>query len=115
MKIHPTFSSFSKGLIIFCQALEDEPLHVSIFMAAMARASNYIGIGLANLVALFTPDRIALGGGMINSWCLFEPIVREAIRQNCGLVPYQRTIIAPAALGLDTGLLGAAQVWFQRY
>jgi glucokinase len=82
---------------------------------AMARAGNFIGIGLANLVTLFTPDRIALGGGMINSWRLLEAIVRETVRQNCGLVPYQRTIIAPAALGLDTGLLGAAQVWFQRY
>ena len=81
---------------------------------AMARAGSYIGIGLANLVTLFMPDRIALGGGMVNSWPVFEPIVRETVRQNCGLVPYQRTIIAPAALGIDTGLLGAARVWFQR-
>ncbi len=79
---------------------------------AMSRAGSYIGIGLANLVTLFTPDRIAVGGGMINSWRWFEPIVQATVRQNCGLVPYQRTIIAPASLGPDTGLLGAAQVWF---
>jgi glucokinase len=82
---------------------------------AMARAGKYIGIGLANLVTLFTPDRIALGGGMINSWCFFEPIVQQTVRQNCGLVPYQRTIIAPAVVGLDVGLLGAAQVWLQHH
>jgi N-acylglucosamine-6-phosphate 2-epimerase len=40
MKIHPAFSSFSKGLIVSCQALENEPLHGSTIMAAMARAAQ---------------------------------------------------------------------------
>jgi len=43
MKVHPIFASCYKGLIVSCQALEDEPLHGSIFMAAMARAAHQGG------------------------------------------------------------------------
>jgi hypothetical protein len=56
-----------------------------------------------------------MGGGLVNSWYLFEPIVREIIQKSCGLVPAERTQISPASLGPDVGLLGAAQAWFHRF
>ena len=82
---------------------------------AVERTGKYIGMGLANLITLFTPDRISMGGGLVNSWQLFEPIVRKIIQNSCGLVPVERTLIAPASLGPDTALLGAAQAWFHRF
>ncbi len=81
---------------------------------AVERTANYIGIGLANLVTIFAPERIALGGGLMNSWRLFEATVQQVIRQNCGLVPYERTAVGLAHLGPDTGLFGAAQAWLHR-
>lgn len=87
----------------------------SLARQAVERTGAYIGMGLANLITLFTPDRISMGGGLVNSWHMFEPIVSRIIQNSCGLVPAERTQIAPASLGPDIGLLGAAQAWFQRY
>lgn len=78
---------------------------------AVEREGHYLGLGLANLMMIFAPDRIALGGGVMKSWPLFEEAARRVIAQNCGLVPYQRISIVPAQLGAHTGLIGAAQVW----
>ncbi len=41
--MHPLFDRFYHGLIVSCQALEDEPLHGSAMMAAMARAARMGG------------------------------------------------------------------------
>lgn len=57
---------------------------------------------------------IALGGGVMQSWPLFEGRVREIIASNCNLVPYERTRLVRAALGPQTGLVGAARVWLNR-
>lgn len=92
-------------------ASEGQPMALS----AVEREGFYLGIGLANLVSLFTPDVIVLGGGVMESWPLFEDSVRAIIRRNCKLVPYERTRLVQAALGLQTGLAGAARVWLHRY
>jgi N-acylglucosamine-6-phosphate 2-epimerase len=39
MILSPLFSRFNGGLIVSCQALEDEPMHGAQIMAAMARAA----------------------------------------------------------------------------
>lgn len=82
---------------------------------AVDREAFYLGLGLANLITLYTPDRISLGGGVMRSWDLLEPAVREIIQSNCGLVPFEKTQIAFASLGPDVNLLGAAQAWYHRY
>ena len=43
MIIHPILAKFEKGLIVSCQALEEEPLFGSDHMAAMARAAQMGG------------------------------------------------------------------------
>jgi glucokinase len=82
---------------------------------AALREGYYLGIGLANLVTAFIPDVIILGGGVMESWPLFERRVQTIIRQTCGLVPYELAKLRQASLGANTGLAGAAQVWFHRY
>jgi glucokinase len=81
----------------------------------VAREAKYLGIGLANLITLFTPECISLGGGVMKSWDLFESAARSVIRTNCGLVPYQKTAITFSQLGIEVNLLGAGQAWFHRY
>lgn len=82
---------------------------------AVLREGYYLGIGLANLVTAFVPDVIILGGGVMESWPLFESRVRGIIRQSCGLVPHERTHLRRASLGARTGLAGAARVFFHKY
>jgi glucokinase len=84
-------------------------------VAAVEREGTYLGIGLANLLTLFAPDVVALGGGLMQSYNLFRDRIQAAIRTNCGLVPFEKTRLVPAALGPHTGLIGAARVWLSRF
>jgi glucokinase len=79
------------------------------------REGYYIGLGLANLITVFAPDKIALGGGVMKSSALFMDTARAVIREICTQVPSEKTQITPASLGPEVGLLGAAQAWLLRY
>jgi glucokinase len=81
---------------------------------AVEREGYYLGLGMANLVSLFAPEVIVLGGGVMESWPLFEGSVRKTIRESCRLVPHEKTRLERASLGARTGLAGAGAVWFHR-
>ncbi len=73
----------------------------------IARAGFYIGVGLANLIHIVEPKRIAIGGGVSRAGdLLFEPI-RETVSDRLWSDVYQGVEIVPAALADDVGLLGA--------
>ncbi|MFZ0479832.1 MAG: ROK family protein [Terriglobales bacterium] len=82
---------------------------------AVERESYYLGLGLANLITIFAPDAIVLGGSVMKSAHLFLDRMHEVIRQNCKLVPVDRVDIRVASLGTDVGLIGAAEVWRNRF
>jgi len=82
---------------------------------AVNRETFYLGLGLANLVTLFTPDAIVLGGSVMNSANLFLDGVRKIIRESCRFVPYEKTELTLASLGADANLIGAARVWYHRF
>ena len=82
---------------------------------AVEREAYYLGLGLANLVTIFTPDAIVLGGSVMKSAHLFLDGIRKVIHQSCRLVPFEKTEIRLASLGEDANLIGAAQVWHHRF
>jgi glucokinase len=82
---------------------------------AVERQGHYLGLGLANLVTLFAPDTIALGGGVMKSSRLFLPQAEQIVRDICTQVPTANTRITLASLGSNTGIAGAAQGWIGRY
>ncbi|HXK02145.1 MAG TPA: ROK family protein [Verrucomicrobiae bacterium] len=82
---------------------------------AVEREGMYLGLGLANLITMFTPDTIVLGGGVMKSADLFMDRIQEVIREVCTQVPAEKTAIRLASLGPDTGLAGAARAWMHRY
>ena len=82
---------------------------------AVGQEAYYLGVGLANLVSLFTPDAIVLGGSVMKSANLFLDRIHQVIRQNCRLVPFERVEISLASLGPDVALIGAAQVWHHHF
>lgn len=84
-------------------------------LQAVKREGYYIGLGLANLVTLFSPDVIALGGGVMRSSSLFLDDAVKIVRELCTQVPAEKTKIILSSLGSDVGLLGAAQAWLSRY
>jgi glucokinase len=74
---------------------------------AFRHAGTYLGIGIANLLRLFNPRMVVLGGSVTKSGpFLFDPM-HEAIKANVLPLYWEGLAIAPAALGDDVGLLGA--------
>jgi len=74
----------------------------------IARTGYYVGVGLANLINIFNPELIVIGGGLSNIGdILLEPAFKVA-----GERAYRETFravrFASAALGRDSGVLGAA-------
>lgn len=84
-------------------------------LRSVEREAYYLGVGLANIVSLFIPDIILLGGSIMRDANLFLDRIHQVIRQNCGLVPHERVELSLASLGPDVGLIGAAQVWYRRF
>jgi glucokinase len=82
---------------------------------AVEHESTYLGYGLANLVTVFVPEVIVLGGGLMKSADLFLDGVRDIIAKSCGLVPHEKTELALASLGENANLIGAARVWHHRF
>jgi glucokinase len=82
---------------------------------AVEREAFYLGVGFANIVTVFCPDAIVLGGSVMKSAHLFIDRIHHVIRENCRLVPFERVEISLASLGPDVGLIGAAQVWHHHY
>jgi len=73
-------------------------------------AMTYLGVGMANLVNLFNPELIVIGGGLTKMGArLFDP-VRRIIDRRAFRTAAQVVKIVPAQLGDDVGVLGAAAV-----
>ena len=81
---------------------------------AIEHESRYLGLGLANLVVMFVPEIIVLGGSVMQSASLFMEGIRKVIASSCRFVPFEKTELALASLGSDTNLIGAGRVWYYR-
>jgi predicted NBD/HSP70 family sugar kinase len=76
----------------------------------------YLGAGIADLVNLFGPERIILGGwaGLMLGERLL-PAIREAARQHSLTHRYAQTSIELGGLGSDAVALGAATLPMERF
>ena len=74
----------------------------------LAQVGRYLGIGIANLVTLVTPDRVVIGGGVAAAGdLLFEPI-RAELRLRVRTTSLDGVTIVAAELGTWAGAIGAA-------
>ena len=85
-------------------AHQGDPLAISAF----ERAGYYLGIGVANYLAIFDPSILIFGGGVSQVGdLLFRPF-EDSLRKHTFHPHYlDNLVIAKAALGDDAGLLGA--------
>ncbi len=76
----------------------------------IAEAMNYLGIGMANLVNLFNPQLIVIGGGLTSIGESLLGPVRRAVNQRAFREQAQAVRVVRAGLGSNVGVLGAAAV-----
>lgn len=82
-------------------------------VSVMEQMGSFLGIGIANLINIFNPEMVVIGGGVREAWPLFIDAVRREILQRAFAFPAERTILVPSQLGDDAGMVGAAAVAFQ--
>lgn len=92
-------------------ARDGDPLARKVF----ARAAAALGTGIANLVNLFNPAMVIVGGGVARAGDLLFGPVRRIVHQEAFERPGAAVRIVPAALGDDVGVVGAAAVARERF
>ncbi len=78
-------------------------------MAAVEHVADRLAIGLAAIVNTLNPRLIVLGGFFAELWPLAGTRIRRALCRHALAAPADRVEIAPALLGDDATLLGAAE------
>ncbi|WHT16036.1 ROK family transcriptional regulator [Crossiella sp. CA-258035] len=97
----------------------DEQSSLAALLAAAERSrtaakvleetAGYLGAGIANLVNLFNPERIVLGGWAgLSLGATLLPAIREATAAHALRHPYGQTTIEVGQLGPDAVAVGAA-------
>jgi glucokinase len=77
-------------------------------LALLARIGTYLGMGVVNLIHLFNPELVCIGGGVAKAGSLlFDPLIATVDEL---ALPAMRAGVAivPATLGDQAGVLGAA-------
>ncbi len=74
------------------------------------RYINYIADGIANIVNIFQPDIIAIGGGISNEGEYLLAPIRDYVKKNDYNKLFKSTEIKAAKLLNDAGIIGAALI-----
>ena len=79
-------------------------------LRAIADVGGWLGLGIGNLVNLFNPELVVLGGLYQRLFTFLEPSVLEGARRRMLAAPGQMVTITCSALGPDASLIGAAEL-----
>ncbi|MCD6291326.1 MAG: ROK family protein [Anaerolineae bacterium] len=91
------------GKLVYEAAVKGDALATHV----LNRAGHYLGVGIVNLLHLFNPAMIIIGGSVAKAGdFLFEPMW-ETIRDRSHPIYWENLRIVPPELGDDVGLLGA--------
>ena len=80
----------------------------SLAKELITRTGYYVGVGLANLVNIFNPELIVIGGGLSNIGDMLLEPAYEVAGERAFKESYRTVRFALAKLGRDSGVLGAA-------
>jgi glucokinase len=77
-------------------------------LAGLASVGRYLGIGIANMIVVLTPDRVVIGGGNAAAGDLLLDPIRAEVARRVHVTSLDRVSIVTAELGTWAGAIGAA-------
>ena len=77
-------------------------------LEVVLRAATYLGVGLVNIVNIFNPEMIVIGGGVAKMGDLLLGPVRKMVAERAFRLSAGAVRIVPTQLGDDAGVVGAA-------
>ncbi|MEO8241878.1 MAG: ROK family protein [bacterium] len=94
---------FADGAAIFAAARLEQPDAVALLRAE----ARWLAIGLVNLIHIYSPDIVVLGGGVMAGLDLMRPHIAAEIAARA-MRPFRDTPLVRTALQDNAGLIGAA-------
>lgn len=88
---------------VFDEAKNGDKLALDVINKAL----NYLGIFIANIMNVFDPEVIIIGGGVSKAGSMVFDKIREIASKRSFTTIYENTKIVPAKLGGDAGIIGA--------
>ena len=82
-------------------------------LAALDEHGRWVGIGLAGLVNVLNPDRVVLGGLFARMHPFIAERVAWEMERRCLAAAGTGVEVVPAGLGVDSALIGAAELAFE--
>jgi glucokinase len=76
--------------------------------AGLADIGRYLGIGIANMITIMTPDRVVIGGGIGAALDLLRAPIEDELRRRVRMTSLDEVAIVGAELGTWAGSIGAA-------
>ena len=80
--------------------------------AAVEHVACWLGRGTACVINVFNPEVVILGGALLEIYAAAEATVRDAVGTFALAPPLENVRLVPPAFGLDSSLLGAAELAF---
>lgn len=85
---------------------------VAVAQQIIERAAEALGVGLVNIIHIFNPEKIVLGGGVTQTGpLLLEPALR-VVHERAMRAPRETVRIELARAGPDVGLVGAGSLLY---
>lgn len=78
-------------------------------LTLIAEEARWLGIGFTNLLHLYSPDLIVMGGGISEGYDLLRMPIEATIRERA-MFAYRDVPVVRAQLGRHAGLIGAASL-----
>ena len=76
-------------------------------------AGKCLGIGIANIINILSPQAIILAGGLTGAWDIYiQEAIKEASKRAFREL-FERVKVIPSSLGDDAGVIGSAGLVFQ--
>ncbi len=81
----------------------------ALALELMAQEAEELGIGIVNLLHIFSPQAVVMGGGVSAGFDLLKAGIDVQVQRRA-LPPFRDVPVVPAALGANAGLVGAASL-----
>ncbi|HTZ48442.1 MAG TPA: ROK family protein [Verrucomicrobiae bacterium] len=87
-------------------ARRGDALSIEVYL----EAGRLLGCGVANLISLFDPEVVVIGGGLARASDLFLDALRKSLRQYAQPIAAKHVRVLVSKLGADANLLGVARL-----
>ena len=87
-------------------AQRGDPLAFEIFDTAV----EYLGIGIAGLINIFSPEAVVIGGGVAQAGDILFDKVRQTVNARALNKISSNVVIKPASFGIKAAVMGAVSL-----